>query len=65
MTVRFYTGRRIISSVLHQCVRAAVKGLSLGVFERCRSRMFVVMTASHREQSAGYGGDRCGSRNPW
>ena len=30
MTLSFYTGLRIISSVIHQCVRAAVKGLSFG-----------------------------------
>jgi NodT family efflux transporter outer membrane factor (OMF) lipoprotein len=31
MTVRFHTGPRIILSVIHQCVRAAVKGLSIGL----------------------------------
>ena len=30
MTVRFCTGRRIISSVINQCAKAAVKGLSFG-----------------------------------
>ena len=31
MTVRFYTGPRITSSVIHQCVKAAVKGLGFGL----------------------------------
>ena len=39
MTVRFYTGPRIISSVIHQCVRAAVKGLGFGFVIVAGTRM--------------------------
>ena len=39
MTVRFYTGPRIILSVIHQCVRAAVKGLSFGFVIVAGTRM--------------------------
>src|SRR4029434_3453488 len=39
MTVRFYTGLRIISSVLHQRVRAAVKRLRFGFVIVAGTRM--------------------------
>ena len=39
MTVRFYTGPRIISSVIHHCVRAAVKGLGFGFVIVAGTRM--------------------------
>jgi NodT family efflux transporter outer membrane factor (OMF) lipoprotein len=39
MTVRFHTGPRIILSVIHQCVRAAVKGLSIGLVIVAGTRM--------------------------
>jgi hypothetical protein len=39
MTVEFYTGPRITSSVIHQCVRAAVKGLGFGVVIVAGTRM--------------------------
>jgi NodT family efflux transporter outer membrane factor (OMF) lipoprotein len=39
MTVSFYTGLRITSSVIHQCVRAAVKGLGFGLVIVAGTRM--------------------------
>jgi NodT family efflux transporter outer membrane factor (OMF) lipoprotein len=39
MTVRFYTSPRIISSVLHQCIRAAVKKLGFGLVIVAGTRM--------------------------
>ena len=39
ITVRFHTGPRIILSVIHQCVRAAVKRLSIGLVIVAGTRM--------------------------